>query len=118
MKNKSKGLGDTIEKITEATGIKKVVKFLFGEDCGCTERKEALNKIWKYKIECLTEAEFITLEAWFKHNKANVSYNERKTLFAIYNRVFNKRQKDTTCSSCVRNIISDLKRVYNEYLTK
>ena len=26
--NKSEGLGDTIEKITEATGIKKAVKFL------------------------------------------------------------------------------------------
>lgn len=26
------GLGDTIEKITEATGIKAVVKFLAGED--------------------------------------------------------------------------------------
>ena len=28
--NKSKGLGDDIEKITEATGIKKVVKWAFG----------------------------------------------------------------------------------------
>ena len=26
MKEKSKGLGDTIEKITKATGIKKIVK--------------------------------------------------------------------------------------------
>ena len=28
------GLGDSIEKITEATGIKAAVKFLAGEDCG------------------------------------------------------------------------------------
>ena len=47
--NKSKGLGDDIEKITEATGIKKVVKWAFGEDCGCDERKEKLNKLFKYK---------------------------------------------------------------------
>jgi hypothetical protein len=40
----SKGLGDTVEKITTATGIKKAVKFLAGEDCGCDERKELLNK--------------------------------------------------------------------------
>lgn len=43
---KSKGLGDTIEKITTATGIKKVVDTVSkttGKDCGCGKRKEALN---------------------------------------------------------------------------
>ena len=30
----AKGLGDTIESITEATGIKKVVKFVAGDYCG------------------------------------------------------------------------------------
>ena len=37
-------LGDKVAKVTEATGIKKAVKFIFGEDCGCEERQEALNK--------------------------------------------------------------------------
>lgn len=43
---KSKGLGDTIEKVTAATGIKKAVEFVSkasGIDCGCPERKETLN---------------------------------------------------------------------------
>lgn len=43
---KSKGLGDTIEKVTTATGIKKVVDAVAkatGKDCGCGKRKEALN---------------------------------------------------------------------------
>ena len=43
---KSKGLGDTIEKITAATGIKKVVDTISektGKDCGCGKRKAALN---------------------------------------------------------------------------
>jgi hypothetical protein len=43
---KSKGLGDTIEKITTATGIKKVVDKISeatGKDCGCEGRKERLN---------------------------------------------------------------------------
>ena len=42
----SKGLGDTIEKITAATGIKKVVETVSkasGKDCGCKARKEKLN---------------------------------------------------------------------------
>jgi len=50
-KNKSKGLGDTIEKITTATGIKKVaeaVSKVTGKPCGCQERKEALNKQFPY----------------------------------------------------------------------
>jgi len=45
---KSKGLGDTIEKITTATGIKS----LFDKhmrDCGCNKRKEILNKNFPYK---------------------------------------------------------------------
>ena len=39
-------LGDTIEKITSATGIKAVVDIVSkatNVDCGCPERKEALN---------------------------------------------------------------------------
>ena len=43
---KVKGMGDVIEKITTATGIKKVVDTVSkvtGKDCGCGKRKEALN---------------------------------------------------------------------------
>ena len=34
MMTKSKGLGDTIEKITKATGIDKVAKAVLGDDSG------------------------------------------------------------------------------------
>lgn len=43
---KSQGLGDTIEKITNKTGVKSVVKAVsnaVGKDCGCEERKKKLN---------------------------------------------------------------------------
>ena len=43
---KSKGLGDTIEKITTATGIKHVVEAIAeatGKPCKCGERQQALN---------------------------------------------------------------------------
>jgi hypothetical protein len=49
---KSKGLGDTVEKFTEATGIKKVVEKVAkatGKDCGCGKRKDTLNRIFPYK---------------------------------------------------------------------
>tara|TARA_R100001594_G_scaffold86935_1_gene121329 strand:- start:13158 stop:13346 length:189 start_codon:yes stop_codon:yes gene_type:complete len=48
---KSKGLGDSIEKITKATGIKKVVDTVAkatGKDCGCGARKNTLNKMFPY----------------------------------------------------------------------
>lgn len=51
---KSKGLGDTIEKITTVTGIKKLVDTIAeatSSDCGCKERKEKLNKLFPYKEE-------------------------------------------------------------------
>ena len=52
MKNKkSKGLGDTVAKITKATGIKKVVDTVskaINKDCGCEQRQETLNRLFPY----------------------------------------------------------------------
>jgi hypothetical protein len=49
MTEKSKGLGDSIEKITTATGIKKAVDKITGnKDCGCSKRKDKLNKMFPY----------------------------------------------------------------------
>jgi len=48
---KSKGLGDTIEKITKATGIKKVVETVSkatGKECGCKKRQDTLNRAFPY----------------------------------------------------------------------
>ena len=47
----SKGLGDTIEKITKATGIKKVVDTvgkIVKKPCNCGKRKETLNRLFPY----------------------------------------------------------------------
>lgn len=48
---KSRGLGDTINKFTTATGIKKVVDTVAkatGSDCGCNKRQDALNRAFPY----------------------------------------------------------------------
>ncbi len=48
----SKGFGDTIHKITQGTGIKKVVDTVAkvtGKDCGCGKRRQALNRAFPYK---------------------------------------------------------------------
>lgn len=48
---KSRGLGDSIEKFTTATGIKKVVDTVSkaaGKDCGCGKRRDTLNRVFPY----------------------------------------------------------------------
>jgi ABC-type thiamine transport system ATPase subunit len=113
---KSKGLGDTIAKITEATGIDKLVKFIAGEDCGCDERKEKLNKLFPYaKPLCLTEDEFNTLDTYFKQNTNTLTSDEQTSLIAINNRVLNQKLTFSTCSSCLRDLVSKLRVIYNEY---
>jgi hypothetical protein len=50
-KSKPTGLGDTIENITKATGIKAVVDKVAeatGKPCGCGARRDALNRIFPY----------------------------------------------------------------------
>jgi hypothetical protein len=52
LNEKSKGLGDSIEKFTTATGIKKVVDKVAkatGKGCGCGARKDTLNRVFPYK---------------------------------------------------------------------
>jgi hypothetical protein len=49
---KSRGFGDTVDKITTLTGIKRIAKKVAdatGEDCGCEARRNALNKMLPYK---------------------------------------------------------------------
>ena len=49
----SKGLGDTIAKVTRAVGLDKVAETIANavgkEDCGCSKRKEKLNDMFPYK---------------------------------------------------------------------
>ena len=53
---KSRGLGDTIHKITKMTGIKSLAQLsataMGFKDCGCDDRKNWLNKQKKDISEC------------------------------------------------------------------
>jgi len=116
-KKKSEGLGDTIAKVTKATKIDKLVKFVAGEDCGCEERRKKLNKLFSYNshIECLLEDEYKLLKNWFEKERHTVTPSEQQKLRKIYNRVFNKRSSPSSCSSCVRDMVDRLRSVYKEY---
>lgn len=108
-----KGLGDSVEKITSATGIKKAVKFLAGEDCGCDERRERLNKVFRYRQpKCFTEEEYVYLSELFSSNSNRVSANK---LTKIYNRVFNARKTPTQCTPCIKKTYDELKKYFDQY---
>jgi hypothetical protein len=93
------GLGDSIEKITEAT-----------------ERKERLNRLIPYKnAECFTEDEYNELTEIFNRKGSSFDKPTQETVFRIYNRVFNRNQKITSCGSCRIAVYNKLKGYYERY---
>ena len=118
-KRKPQGLGDTIEQFTEATGIKAGVEKLaqaIGWDCGCDARKEKLNQMFPYKkINCLTEEDYEYLQGWFSIDRYQVSILEQRRLSEVYYNIFNIRLEQTSCDSCWRDYIGQIRKVYLEY---
>ena len=115
----SEGLGDTVEKITKATGIKKAVDTVFQKlekSCGCEERKEKLNQVFRYKKpECLTEQEFDLIKMAVDTKKNKFTPDEQNIFVAIYERIFKTKVECTPCSFG-KVVYKDLVAVYNQYL--
>ena len=119
-KKNAQGLGDTIEQITEVTGIKKVVELfssVTGIDCGCDERKAKLNKLFPYNgnINCLTEKDYNSLTELVDPKKDTLTIEEQSMIAEIYFNVFNYRLQLSSCGSCWKGKIDELRKVYNEY---
>jgi len=112
---KSKGLGDSIAKITEATGLKKIVDKISeatGIDCGCEERKEYLNKLYPYARTFTKDEMEIYEEILPSIKNRRINKLEQKSLLKIYNKVFKARKEMTNCSSCINQTLKKLEEVY------
>ena len=113
---KPKGLGDTIEQITTATGIKAVVDKISevtGINCGCEERKELLNKIWTYrKPNCLSNESVEWLSTFLPNKPNQLTIKQQEKLKVIYKETFNIDFQSTSCGSCWRDMIREIERVY------
>jgi hypothetical protein len=119
-KQKSKGLGDSIEKLTEVTGIKKVVEMFTeatGVDCKCDERKVKLNNLFPYNrnINCLNESDYNKLTKYLSAEQSTLNAIEQQEVSDIYFNVFNYRLQISSCASCWKGKLDELRRVYNEY---
>lgn len=113
---KPKGLGDTIEQITTATGIKAVVDKISevtGIDCGCEERKELLNKIWTYRHpNCLSNESIEWLSNFLPNRPEQLTIKQQEKLKVIYKEIFNIDFQTTSCGSCWRDMIIEIEKVY------
>lgn len=126
---KSKGLGDSIAKITQALGIKKLVSKIT-KDCGCDERQALLNERFKYKLNprCLTPEEIAEYGAFVKNRGFKIREGGKAIgkiqpkdimfLFAFYDSVFSVKSTMPTCTSCagtarrIVKMVSELDTVY------
>ena len=125
-KRKSKGLGDTIEKVIKATGLD---IFVDGKDCGCDKRKEYLNNLFPYrtKARCFTEQEYLsyknfvetrTIQKIFQKWVGTTAPKEVNFVCELYASVFN-RPVWFPCANCspkpLINMIDKLDKIYGTY---
>jgi hypothetical protein len=116
IENQPKGFGDTVAKITEVTGIKKLVKLIAGDDCGCDERKEILNRKFKYKnINCVSEEDYNYLNDFFALNTLKVTNTQQVRLNKIHNHIFGTRKSTSSCVSCVIKTVENLRKYLQVY---
>ena len=95
---KSKGLGDSIAKLTEAVGIKPCVS--------CEKRKNILNKLFPFKqVNALNRTQIKLV--------AKLDTLSDMELIKIYNDVFNTNLDIENFTDNIRNaVINDLKKLY------
>jgi len=115
------GIGDKVESILEATGIKAAVKlFANGKDCGCDERKAKLNMISGLKVvHCLDESEYIYLVDFYDRWDGNQTppIEDWRKLQRIRERVFSLRftELNPTCATCVKAVTNQMRELKTKY---
>ena len=113
-KEASKGLGDTIQKVTEATKLDKLAKLIAGDDCGCEERRKKLNALFPYAQPMTDESkekwETVLQPAW---DRQTLKRPEQLVLTQVYEQVFQVRRRFTTCGSCLVTALKKLKKAYD-----
>tara|TARA_S200000501_G_scaffold375568_1_gene427956 strand:+ start:3620 stop:3994 length:375 start_codon:yes stop_codon:yes gene_type:complete len=117
--SKSKGLGDTVKKAARYLGLDKLAKEYekaTGKDCGCDDRQASLNRYFAYK-GTMFQWEFEYLDSFFlNYNGSRLkSHDEKEMLYQISNRIFNRKETPSNCSSCLKNMINELKTEFDKY---
>lgn len=116
-RKKEKGLGDIIQTVTEATGIDKVVKVFAGDDCGCNERREALNFKYPIKLKprCMTPEEIQSYSEFKKERTLKLNNAQRIYLCKIYSDVFQVPYYEPYLNCSASPYIMMINRMDNEF---
>lgn len=127
----TKKLGDAVEAVTKATGIKAVVDFFTPSDadCGCDSRRQELNEagekmlnsiknlftkeiqrgLWKEEYDILTPI----MAEW---EKGDMSRPQAKKVWEIHRQVFYSSYKNfPSCGKCIASMANELEKIYKEY---
>ena len=110
-------LGDTVERVLEATGIAKIVKAVVGEDCGCQQRKEWLNNQSLMKnlvqYDCMTDDEAIFINGI--NLSGSLTPKDLNFLFDIYSKVFNVNISNqcVSCGGTGKKLVRFIKQLRN-----
>ena len=96
--NQLAGLGDVVKKITDATGITKLVESI-SDDCGCEERRVRWNEKFSFKMKYpLTEEEYNYIKTDIENKKTRFTPQDQHRYKEIFERVFDRRVNCTSCS--------------------
>jgi len=110
-----KGLGDKIEQFTEATGIKAAVKAVFGEDCGCDERRKTLNRLFPAltKFDDNQKARYEEYVLPYRDQEfGEVPSRNAKAMGNLYFEMTGKNENVTGCGSCLKTVKKALDKIY------
>ena len=116
----SRGLGDSIAKITKKTGIEWLTKALV-PDCGCEDRQAWLNEKFPYKNAKTKEAVTMTDLQMSKLEKLtdglemrSITKEQIAMITALHNEVFGQGKRPSGCASCIKKNMKELLTVYNQ----
>jgi hypothetical protein len=109
-RKQSRGLGDTIAKVTKVTGIDKLV----GDDCGCEERRRILNEKYSYRLKvvnCPTDEQLVLWNEFKEVRTLDINKEQKEMISRLYSSVFNVPYFETTELKPYLKMINDIDKV-------
>lgn len=110
-KKQSEGLGDTIAKVTKATGIDKAIQSIT-DDCGCEERRQKLNKLFGYKLKVINCPDENDKDFIMSIGKS-LNNEQRKRICELYSHTFNLPYYEPCVGCNPKPYVSMIERLKN-----
>lgn len=92
-----------------------MVKAVVGDDCGCEERREKLNKMFPY-AQPMNEASVKVMEEKLipAYQRNRFKAKEQHAMIHVYQQVFGVRRDFSTCGACILEAYKKLVKAYEQ----